>query len=183
VARNLALPVGVVAWLPAGALARGPRPGAATAGGGIHVVNEGETLSAIAAAHGLDVATLRRLNDIPAGSSLIRAGQRLVVGTGRTHVVKGGETLSGVADLHRVPVDALRAANGIPAGSSLIRAGQRLTIPSGQAATGATQHTVRHGDSLIRIAADYGVRLADLLTVNTLDLDAVIHPGQTLLIP
>ena len=44
-------------------------------------------------------------------------------------------------------------------------------------------HVVRTGDTLIRIAVSYGVRLADLLLHNGLRLDSTIYPGQQIRIP
>lgn len=54
----------------------GPRVG--QAGGGLHVVRRGETLSAIARRYGTSVAALARTNRI-ADPNRVRAGQRLVV--------------------------------------------------------------------------------------------------------
>ena len=49
--------------------------------------------------------------------------------------------------------------------------------------TSETTVTVRDGDSLAGIAWRHGVRLSELLRVNSLQLTSVIHPGQTLVIP
>jgi LysM repeat protein len=45
------------------------------------------------------------------------------------------------------------------------------------------EHVVRRGETLERIATRYRVRLADLLTANTLTMKSIIHPGQILRIP
>jgi peptidoglycan endopeptidase LytE len=49
--------------------------------------------------------------------------------------------------------------------------------------TAETTVTVRDGDSLAGIAWRHGVRLSELLRVNSLQLTSVIHPGQTLVVP
>jgi peptidoglycan endopeptidase LytE len=49
--------------------------------------------------------------------------------------------------------------------------------------TAETTVTVRDGDSLAGLAWRHGVRLSELLRVNSLQLTSVIHPGQTLVIP
>ncbi len=49
--------------------------------------------------------------------------------------------------------------------------------------TTATTITVSGGESLAGIAYRYGVRLSALLQANSLTITAVIHPGDTLLIP
>jgi membrane-bound lytic murein transglycosylase D len=45
------------------------------------------------------------------------------------------------------------------------------------------RHVVRAGDTLMRIATTYGVKLAELLQANTLSHGSVIRPGQILHIP
>jgi membrane-bound lytic murein transglycosylase D len=136
VRHGLALPAGTAVWLPPGTLAARPSRAKEQASGwldgeGLYVVQQGDTLSAIAAAHGMPIDALREINEIPHGSTLIRAGQRLRV----------AETAS------------------------------------------SRRHVVRRGETLWAIAASYGVRLVDLVSANTLNAKASIHPGQILLIP
>lgn len=66
--------------------------------------------------------------------------------------------------------------------------GVASAAPAGAATTGTrttaeTTVTVRDGDSLAGLAWRHGVRLSELLRVNSLQLTSVIHPGQTLVIP
>ncbi len=44
-------------------------------------------------------------------------------------------------------------------------------------------HVVRRGETLLKIASSYGVRLADLLVANRLSELTIIYPGQTLRVP
>jgi LysM repeat protein len=44
-------------------------------------------------------------------------------------------------------------------------------------------HVVKKGETLFRIATNYGVSLARLVDVNGLAAHAPIHPGQELRIP
>lgn len=55
--------------------------------------------------------------------------------------------------------------------------------PTDTRTTAETTVTVRDGDSLAGLAWRHGVRLSELLRVNSLQLTSVIHPGQTLVIP
>jgi LysM repeat protein len=50
-------------------------------------------------------------------------------------------------------------------------------VPSG------STYTIKNGDYLAGIAAKLKVRLADLLTANSLQLTSLIHPGQVLVVP
>jgi LysM repeat protein len=66
--------------------------------------------------------------------------------------------------------------------------GVASAAPAGAATTDTkttveTTITVRDGDSLAGLAWRHGVRLSELLRVNSLQLTSVIHPGQTLVIP
>jgi membrane-bound lytic murein transglycosylase D len=110
----------------------------------VHVVRRGDTLSAIARRHNMDVNSLARLNKMGLNDTL-RAGQKLklhdndtgggIVATsddGRrvTYVVRSGDTLSGIARTLRVTVAGLREWNNLS--GNTIRAGQKLVafVPS-----------------------------------------------------
>jgi N-acetylmuramoyl-L-alanine amidase len=109
---------------------------------GLVTVQSGDTLSGIAAAHGLSVAQLRELNGLPGNSSLIHAGQTLTVSGGSSsggsgsggssagggHAVSPGETLSGIAARYGVSQSAIAQANGLDAAGT-VYAGRSLVIP------------------------------------------------------
>ena len=79
----------------------------------------------------------------------------------------------------------LRALNGLAAGADLIRPGQRLrvAVEHQDSVLDRLIHVVRRGDTLMRIAMRYGVKLADLLAHNGLSPDSPIYPGQVIRIP
>ncbi len=102
------------------------------------------------------------------------------------YVVRPGDTLDGIARQFAVDVAVLRTLNEMAAGDTLIHPGQRLQVRGeAVAATRPSEsvHVVRRGETLVRIATSYGVRLADLLHINQLDAREVIHPGQRIVIP
>lgn len=159
-------------------------------------VRSGETLSVIAARHGVGVAALAAANGI-ADPNRIVAGMRLTLPgpaagqpgavAGGSHTVQAGETLSSIARRYGLRTSTLAAANGI-ANPNLVHAGRRLTIPTGApvrpgggaiVATGG-RHTVQPGESLSYIAARYGVTVASLMAANGItDPDRVVA-GRTL---
>ncbi len=110
----------------------------------IHIVQAGETLSAIPQQYGVSETALAQANRL-ANPNLIYAGQQLVIPEdGRAaappavapprgqaiHVVQPGETLSAIAHRYGVSEAALVQANRL-ANPNLIYAGQALVIPAG----------------------------------------------------
>jgi LysM repeat protein len=107
---------------------------------GTHTVRRGETLSGVAADHGVTVRDLAAANGITdvhrvlAGaklSLLASGGAPAAAGAaGGSHTVASGETLSGIAADHGVSLRGLAAANGIT-DINRVRSGQRLVLPPG----------------------------------------------------
>jgi membrane-bound lytic murein transglycosylase D len=115
----------------------------------VYVVVRGDTLGAIAQSFGMSVDRLRRMNDIPEGSSRIDPGQRLVVAGsastprsapaptsisptgGNVYVVRSGDTLGAIADAHRISLSQLRELNGMSRRTTRIYPGQKLLVSEG----------------------------------------------------
>ncbi|NNL98668.1 MAG: M23 family metallopeptidase [Acidimicrobiia bacterium] len=102
-----------------------------------HIVRAGETLSGVAAAHGVDPNVLARSNGITNGR--LTAGVRLQLAPLRvpfdpsaagTHVIAAGESVASIAKAHGTTVEGLMNLNHIHAGESL-EAGQSMRISSG----------------------------------------------------
>ena len=122
----------------------------------VYVVKSGDSLSKIAAAHGVKAAELKELNQI-ADVNKIRIGQKLILPdyakasqsqpaaksaaksaptaavSGDAYVVKPGDALSKIASAHGVKTKDLMAANNLT-DANKIRAGQKLVIPGAKAA-------------------------------------------------
>ena len=122
----------------------------------VYVVKSGDSLSKIAAAHGVKAAELKELNQI-ADVNKIRIGQKLILPdyakasqskpaeksaakaapkasvSGDAYVVKSGDALSKIASAHGIKTKELMAANNIT-DANKIRAGQKLVIPGAKAA-------------------------------------------------
>lgn len=101
----------------------------------VHVVQRGETLSAIAVRYGVNMWTIASVNGIT-NPNRIYIGQRLIIPTGTTtstagkvHVVQPGETLTTISVRYGVSAWNIAGANGIT-NLNHIYVGQRLVIPS-----------------------------------------------------
>lgn len=120
------------------------------------------------------------------------------------YVVQPNDTLYRIATALDVVVDDLIAVNpALIANPHALQIGQQLAIPhcvvgEVQAApttppdspvtatpdgSGTRTHTIQVGDSLFRIALQYGVELNALLAANGLSENSIIQPGQELIIP
>lgn len=123
-----------------------------------------------------------------------------------THTVQPGETLSRIALQYGVTVQQIVQLNNI-SNPNLIYVGQVLVIRSGPAPTpaptatagptntpaptntptatpvpGRITHTVQRGETLSRIALQYGVSVQQIVQLNNITNPNLIYPGQVLVI-
>jgi LysM repeat protein len=106
------------------------------------------------------------------------------------HIVRRGETLYSIARSYGVDVWTVARANGI-ANPNRIYAGQHLVIATGQAgsrtppcssAYQGSVHIVQPGETLYRIALNYGVSTWSLVRANHIANPNAIYAGQRLVI-
>jgi len=137
------------------------------------------------------LARVRRRTRLERGGAVSAlVATALLVGTqaaaaAQTHVVQPGETLSTIAAEYQVSVQHIASLNGI-SNANLIQAGSTLTIvPSapGNPADLAQQHTVKAGETLGGIAAQYGVTVDTLARINDLPDPNLIAVGAQLAVP
>jgi spore coat assembly protein SafA len=165
-----------------------------------YTVRSGDTLSGIAAKHGVSLSALLAANPQITNPNLIYPGQTVhIPSSGEAtpstppantdYIVHSGDTLSGIAAKHGVSLSALLAANPQITNPNLIYPGQTVHIPSSGEATPSTppantDYIVRSGDTLSGIAAKHGVSLSALLAANPqITNPNLIYPGQTVHIP
>ena len=109
----------------------------ATSGGSVRV-ERGDTLSGIAARHGVSLGALLAANPQIANPDRIDIGQRINLPSADRHVtVRPGDTLGQIASRQGVALDALIRANGID-NPNLIFPGDVLRIPAAPAPVGET---------------------------------------------
>lgn len=187
----------LLAWMALGA-------STATVMGRTHVVRRGESLSTIAARHGVTVGELLEANSLKS-KNLILAGQKLVIpeakdDTGsvtplsppRTHTVRKGETLSDIAARNGVSIEELVQWNSL-ARAGRIYPGQELFVSKPPATNVSALlskdrgeeriHVVQKNETLSRIAHSYGLGLKDLAGHNGIRKPYPIRMGQKLKIP
>ena len=153
-----------------------------------HTVRRGDSLSRIAQAYDVSVASLRQANNIR--GSRIRTGQHLTIprpgSPARTtqdvpsqnYVVQSGDTLWHIAQRYNVSVASLKAANGN--GLSTLRIGQTIDIPGAARPPAPTTYVVEQGDTLWSIARANEVAVADLRRWNRMPAGSTLSPGTTI---
>lgn len=137
----------------------------------VYVIKSGDSLSKIAAAHGVNSRELAELNQI-ADANKIRIGQKLILPdyakpsqsqpeakaaaaaketskkeavSGDAYVVKAGDALSKIASAHGVKTKDLMAANNIT-DANKIRVGQKIVIPGAKPAEKAVESAAKVED-------------------------------------
>ncbi len=121
-----------------------------------HVVVDGDTVSGIAAAYGLDVASVLSANGL-GPTSLIFPGESIVL------PITGDLPAAAAEPSPAVP----------PAGAA--------TQPAPEQASGDS-YVVAEGDTLIAVADAHDVTVADLDSLNALGGSTLIMPGQVLVV-
>ena len=155
-------------------------PAQATAIGETHTVQPGETLRTIAELYGVTIDELARWNDI-ANIDSIYAGQVIVVALGdaTSEIPSAAET----DDPTQSPTDL---PTGIP--TSTPTDFPATTVASAEDVAGEVVystviHTVARGETLFRVAQQYGVTVNAILRANQITNPDTIYVGQQLAIP
>ena len=107
-----------------------------------------------------------------------------------TITIQRGQTLSGIALEYNTTVQILVELNNI-ANPNLIYAGSMLIVPSGEtpidtdgnSTSGQTIYVVQRGDTLNKIAAEFGTTARAIAVENNIRNINLIYVGQRLIIP
>lgn len=159
----------------------------------VHIVEEGENLTIIAANFDVTVEDILAINNL-ANGDLLQVGQELIIpgGTGdaiaTTYIVAPGDTLAGIAaTFNTSPADVV-ATNRLIGNNPPLIVGQSVPIVSRSGSAAARPVTGRAylvgpGDTLLLVAAQNGISPAELAAANGLSTNAYLFPGQRLRIP
>ena len=149
-------------------------------GDNYYVVKSGDSLWKIANQYGISVDELKSLNGLT--SNNLSVGQILeipnVSNDGNTYTVKSGDSLWKIANQYGMTVAELKSLNGLT--SDNLSVGQVLKVSDGLSnnVSGNT-YVVKSGDSLWKIANQYGMTVAELKSLNGLTSDN-LSVGQVL---
>ncbi len=176
-----------------------------------YTIKSGDTLNKISAQYGVSVANLRSWNGISgdlifAGQKIIvkkgtsgntggssnGGSNNNQSGTNTYYTIKSGDTLNKISAQFGVSVANLQAWNNIS--GSLIFAGQKIIVkkgansgstntnkPTNNGGGATTSYTIKSGDTLNKISAQFGVSVANLRSWNGIKGD-LIFAGQTIIV-
>lgn len=119
----------------------------------------------------------KQIRAVVAALTLVAA----VIAASGDYVVQSGDTVRGIASQFGLSPSDLAKANNL-SNPDLIRVGQILVIP-GQSGGAAGTHAVSAGETLAKIAAQYGTTINALVEANGLSDPNLIRIGQGLQIP
>lgn len=166
-----------------------------------HTVKSGDTLSLIARDYHVNLQDLKTWNNL--SSDVIRVGQVLrLTSTSNTqpstptqpstsyntYTVKSGDTLWKIATANGTTVDTIKSLNGLK--SDILYVGQVLKMPSSISTPTAPtptsptnpqqeKYVVKSGDTLSKIAKQFGTTVNELKRLNGLTSD-ILFVGQVL---
>ncbi|MFS2241698.1 LysM peptidoglycan-binding domain-containing protein [Microbacterium sp. OR16] len=175
-----------------------------------YTIRPGDTVSSIAARHGVTTTDLLSWNGL-GWRSVIFPGQTLRLSPASApsaapaspaapaaptpaavHTVVPGDTVFAIAKRYGTTVSAIMTTNGL-GGSAMITPGQTLRVtaapvaapvsavaPTAPPAAAPASHTVAAGDTLFGIAEKHGTSVSALLQANGMGEGSIIYPGQTL---
>ena len=154
-------------------------------GSDFYTVKSGDTLWKIANANQVSVDALKAANNLTSNSLTI--GQVLKIPSsgvtdqpsGNTYVVKSGDSLYKIANQFNTTVSELQRLNNLS--SNTLQIGQVLKLPSSTPVGGNT-YVVKSGDSLYKIANQFGVSVSAIMNANNLS-NSNLSIGQKLIIP
>ena len=159
----------------------------------VHMVQDGENMTIIAALYEVTVEEILAINNL-ANGDLLQVGQELIIpgGVGEAvataHIAALGDTLADVAAAYNTTVEDLVAASRLVTRTPPLLVGQSVPLVSRTGSGTARPVTgrpylVAAGDTLLLVAARHGLTAAALAESNGLPADAYLFPGQRLRLP
>ncbi len=97
----------------------------------------------------------------------------------KIYEVSKGDTLESIAKKFNTTVSNLQDIND----KDYIVLGELIIVPNNTKREWFDIYTVQKGDSLYKIAKEYNISLEDLLSINGLDKENYIYPGQEIIVP
>lgn len=148
----------------------------------VHRVSPGENLYQIANKYGVTRQEIINLNHLPDPDSIF-VKQVLIIPEAATpgiYRVKAGDTLYTIARELKIPTKVLANINGLW-NINVLQIHQGLYIPYRYRYP--QKYTVQAGDTLYKIANNFGIGIDEILIINNMNLYDILNTGQIIKIP
>lgn len=164
----------------------------------VHVVQEGQALWSLAAYYEVPLSDLLLFNSLPP-NVIVQPGDRITIRLAEgqappptptpptMHTVLEGQSLWSIAVQYNVKLGDILWLNQLPEDAVLqpgelirVRLAPDETPPP--TPTPILYHSVRSGQTLWEIALTYNLTLDELLALNNIDQNAILQPGEQLLV-
>ena len=164
----------------------------------VHVVLDGQALWSLAAHYDVPLSDLLLFNSLPP-DAIVQPGDRITIRLAEgqpppptptpptMHTVQDGQSLWSIAVQYNVKLGDILWLNGF-AEDVVLQPGAlvRVRLAPDEAPpptpTPILYHSVRSGQTLWEVALTYGLTLDELLALNNLDQNAILIPGDQLLV-
>lgn len=164
----------------------------------VHTVLEGQALWSLAAHYLVPLSDLLLFNSLPP-DAIVQPGDKITIQLAEgqappptptpptMHTVLAGQSLWSIAVQYNVKLGDILWLNSLPE-DALLQPGEQIRVRLAPdeapppTPTPILFHSVRSGQTLWEIALTYGLTLEQLLTFNNIDQNAILQPGDQLLI-
>ena len=164
----------------------------------VHVVQDGQALWSLAAHYEVALSDLLLFNSLPA-NAVVQPGDHITIRLAdgqpppptptppTMHTVLEGQSLWSIAVQYSVKLGDILWLNGLPE-DAILQPGEQIRVRLAPdeapppTPTPILYHTVRRGQTLWEVALSYNLSLDALVTLNNIDANAILQPGDLLLV-
>ncbi len=164
----------------------------------VHVIQEGQPLWSLAAHYEVPLSDLLLFNSLPP-DAIVQPGDRITIRLAEgqappptptpptMHMVREGQSLWSIAVQYNVKLGDILWLNQLPE-DAVLQPGEMIRVRLAPdeipppTPTPILYHSVRSGQTLWEIALTYNLTLDDLLALNNIDQNALLQPGDQLLV-
>lgn len=148
----------------------------------VHRVKPGDNIYNIARRYGVSAREIISKNNLQNPETIFVKEVLIIPDRDKPYIyrVQKGDTLYKISQKLKIPMEILSASNFLGKGNDLY-INQPIYIPYRYRYP--KYYTIKTGDTLFKIASNFGIKLEEILILNDLKISTTINAGQILKIP